>query len=146
MTKRFNLRVYALITNEAGEILVSDEMRHGRAFTKFPGGGLEWGEGLKAALERELMEELGLACRIGRLFYVNDFFQASAFRAEDQLMSFYFEVSTIDHANIPVTQHAYPLQEEGEKFRWLDVKTITPEMFTFPIDQVVAKLLRSQTE
>ncbi|OFZ07826.1 MAG: hypothetical protein A3D92_03335 [Bacteroidetes bacterium RIFCSPHIGHO2_02_FULL_44_7] len=146
MTKRFNIRVYALISNGAGEILVSDEMRHGRAFTKFPGGGLEWGEGLKTALERELMEELGLACQVGRLFYVNDFFQASAFRAEDQLLSFYYEASTIDPSGIPATQHAYPLLEEGEKFRWLEVKTIRPEMFTFPIDQVVAAMLRSQPE
>lgn len=144
--KRFNLRVYALITNEAGEILVADEMRHGRAFTKFPGGGLEWGEGLKAALERELMEELGLECEVGQLFYATDFFQVSAFRADDQLISFYYEARVIEPARIPATQHDYPLREEGEKFRWLAVKTLTPEMFTFPIDQVVAKMLRSQTE
>jgi len=56
--KRYNLRVYALIINDNNEVLVSDERRHGRSFTKFPGGGLEWGEGLKDGLVRELSEEL----------------------------------------------------------------------------------------
>lgn len=144
--KRFNLRVYALITNEAGEILVADERRNGRAFTKFPGGGLEWGEGLKSALERELMEELGLACEVGSLFYVTDFFQVSAFRADDQLISFYYEARVHEPERIPATQHAYPLQEEGEKFRWLSIETLTPDMFTFPIDKVVAKMLGSQSK
>ena len=136
-----NLRVYGIIINDQDEVLVSDELRFGNAFTKFPGGGLEWGEGTKACLAREIQEELGLDCIVGDLFFVNDFFQQSAFRKDDQLTSFYYRVSTIDFKQIPITNHTLPLTEEGENFRWIALTDICAEYMTFPIDKVVADLL-----
>ena len=53
----FNVRVYGLLINERNEILLSDEQEHGFRFVKFPGGGLECGEGLIDGLKREFMEE-----------------------------------------------------------------------------------------
>ena len=38
------LRVYGILINEAKQVLVSDEFIRGNYFTKFPGGGLEFGE------------------------------------------------------------------------------------------------------
>ncbi len=55
---KFNIRVYGLLFNDQGDILVSDEERFGNRFTKFPGGGLEFGEGLSDCLKREFIEEL----------------------------------------------------------------------------------------
>jgi len=43
---RFNVRVYGLLINDRNEILISDEQEYGMQFSKFPGGGLEYGEGL----------------------------------------------------------------------------------------------------
>ena len=57
---------------------------------KFPGGGHEFGEGLKETLIREFKEELSLEVEVGDLFYVNDFAQISAFHENHQLISFYF--------------------------------------------------------
>lgn len=140
--KRFNLRVYAIIINDNDEVLLSDERRFGNAFTKFPGGGLEWGEGLTECLEREIEEELGIDVTIGELFYVNDFFQQSAFRKDDQLLSFYYRVYANDYNDVPVSDHSVPLMEDGEKFRWFPIKELREEVVTFPVDKLIVNLLK----
>lgn len=142
--KKYNLRVYGIIINSKNEVLVSDERRYGVSMTKFPGGGLIFGEGHRETLVREIKEEMNLDAEIGDFFYVNDFFQKAAFGIEDQLFSFYYRVSKIDFDAIPISNHIYPLTEEGEKFRWVSISDLTEEMFTFPIDKVVgSKLFRS---
>jgi len=138
-----NIRVYAIIINDKNQVLLSDELRFGKAFTKFPGGGLEWGEGTKDCLQRELKEELNLDAEIGPLFYVNDFAQLSAFRKNDQLFSFYYFVDQIDFESIKITNHKFPLTEEGEKNRWVDLKDLSSDSVTFPIDKIVAEKLSS---
>lgn len=140
--KRFNLRVYAIIINDNDEVLLSDERRFGNAFTKFPGGGLEWGEGLTECLEREIEEELGIDVTIGELFYVNDFFQQSAFRKDDQLLSFYYRVYAHDYSDVPVSDHSVPLMEDGEKFRWFPIQELSEEVLTFPVDKLILNLLK----
>ena len=56
-SNRFNVRVYGLLLNEKEEILVTDEFRLGVLMMKFPGGGLEFGEGTIDCLRRECMED-----------------------------------------------------------------------------------------
>ena len=73
--KQFNIRVYGLLINDEQQILLSDEYRNGFAFTKFPGGGLVFGEGFSEALKREFLEEIGITIEVGELFYFNDFYQ-----------------------------------------------------------------------
>ena len=43
----FNIRVYGILINDAKQVLVSDEYIRGTYITKFPGGGLEFGEGTR---------------------------------------------------------------------------------------------------
>jgi 8-oxo-dGTP diphosphatase len=142
--KRFNLRVYGILINDRDEVLVSDECRNGFSFTKFPGGGVEVGEGFPQALEREFEEELGIRVEVGELFYFNDFFQASAFNADHQLISFYYRVHYTEWSSIVTDQHVVPLTEEGEKHRWVKLEALTPEFFNFPIDKIVSKHLTNQ--
>lgn len=139
--KRFNIRVYGIIINENDQVLVADENRYGRAFTKFPGGGLEWGEGTKECLERELLEELGVKAQIEEPFYITDFFQQSAFNENDQLMSFYYRVDIDDYYLIKTGNHQVPLVEDGEEFRWINLNDLSENDFTFSIDKRVAKKL-----
>ncbi len=140
--KSFNVRVYGLLINSRNELLLSDEKRSGFSFTKLPGGGLEFGEGVVDALIREFSEELAIDVTIGDLFYVNDFFQASAFNENHQLLSFYYFVNYDKFEEIGQEEYNFPLQEEGEKQRWVAISKLTEADFTFPIDKVVIEKLK----
>jgi 8-oxo-dGTP diphosphatase len=138
----FNIRVYGILFNEQDEVLISDEFRFNHSFTKFPGGGLEFGEGLKDALKREFLEEFQLEINVGELFYVNDFLQISAFSPDSQLFSFYF---FIESKNTFEANRIVPiLTEEGEQARWIKIRDLSSETMTFPIDKLVAMKLREK--
>lgn len=131
--KSFNIRVYGLVIKN-NQVLVSDESRHGLTFTKFPGGGLEWGEGLKDALVREFDEELGVQLTAMEQFYITDFFVESAFNANDQVISVYFKAR--------LAKQEIDLNGKGEEnFRWVPIKDLHPNQFKFPIDKLVASKL-----
>ena len=135
----FNLRVYGLLFNLRDEVLVSIELRKGLHMIKFPGGGLEWGEGLSETLRREWKEELNLAIQVDDLFYVNDFFQPSQFNPKDQLFSFYYRLSCAEWLEIPTVGKDFDMLEEGERVTWVKLKDLDQIKFTFPIDRLVAK-------
>ena len=139
--KRFNLRVYGLVINDKKEILLSDEFRFGHFFTKFPGGGVKKGEGILDALHREFQEELSLEILGASPFYFNDFFQESAFRKEEQIVSFYYLVQC-DTLKIKVENYEIPFQEETEKQRWTSIGFLKENDLTFPIDKVVIDKLK----
>jgi len=139
--KKFNIRVYGLLTNKKGQLLIADESRFGKEFTKFPGGGLEWGEGLKDCLIREFKEELGITIEVNEQFYCTDFFIASAFNKNDQLISLYYKVSYDLVDEIDLVEIGNKLEGDQEKFRWINLNEIAEETFTFPIDRLVGKLI-----
>lgn len=133
--KRFNIRIYALIFNAQGEILVCDETHNGKHMIKFPGGGMEWGESAIDCLKRELMEEFNLALLSTELFYVTDFFQASYFNPNDQVVSIYYRCKIegeIVHNEPNVTA------------KWISLNNLNTEDMTFPIDQYVMGLLKTK--
>jgi 8-oxo-dGTP diphosphatase len=140
---RFNLRVYALIINEFDEILLSDECRFGQFFSKFPGGGVEYGEGIQAALMRELKEELNLHIQQMEFYYFNEFHQASAFDQSD-LIAFYYRIQLPKSLFLPKESYTIPFTEEIEKQRWVPLNLMHKEHLTFPIDQLVLEKLKNQ--
>ena len=140
----FNIRVYGIVINDNQEVLVSDECRHGFSMTKFPGGGLEFGEGLMDGLKREFMEELGIDIEVKELFYVNDFLQISAFNENHQLISFYYLVELSGNSKIDTQKSGHPSDYDGGIQRWVSLKEITEEDVTFPVDKVVVKELRKR--
>ena len=54
----FNVRVYGILIDSNKRLLVSDEFIRGNYFTKFPGGGLEFGEGTRDCLKENLKKKL----------------------------------------------------------------------------------------
>lgn len=142
----FNVRVYGLLINDDNEILLSDEHEYGIDFTKFPGGGLEYGEGLTEGLKREFMEECNTRIVILNHFYTTDFFVKSAFN-DSQVISIYYVVKAISNLDVIIKTKPFDFDGEGEvlqSFRWVKVADLLPEDFTFPTDQHVAKLLIMQ--
>ncbi len=138
---KFNIRVYGIFIRDQKVLLVKENM-NGFKFTKFPGGGLEFGEGLIEGLKREIQEELELDCEIKDHFYTTDFFQRSAFYQNEQLISVYY---LIDILNCPDFE-SFPIflpqsQNHQLEFFWIDIKAIEESDVTFPVDKtIVAKL------
>ena len=137
----FTIRVYGLLLNKNNEVLISDEHRNGLSFTKFPGGGLEFGEGIGSALIREYREEMELDVIVESLFYVNDHFQISALNDKMQLRSFYYFVNTQDIENLTFGTYEIPLKKNGEKQRWVAINKELEELLIFPLDKIVASKL-----
>lgn len=143
---RFNIRVYGLAVNADNEVLISDEEIRGMRFTKFPGGGLEFGEGLTDGLKREFLEECNLDVEIISHFYTTDFFVASAFGDGSQLISVYYLVKPLQEYDFKISARPYDFDEQQEDckqcFRAINIADLTKDMVTFPVDQHVVDLLK----
>lgn len=149
----FNLRVYGILIGENMEVLVSDEFIRGSQYTKFPGGGLEFGEGTRDCLQREFLEEMNLPVRVTDHLYTTDFFQMSAFNPEHQIISIYYMVEALDKIRVPLRTKIFDFDEgqmemyhktgETETFRFIPWESFSPESVSLPIDKVVAGLLKA---
>ena len=67
--------VGAMIFNEAGEVFLSQRgplAKNERGTWEFPGGGVDYGERLEDAIQREIMEEYGMVIEITALLSVDD--------------------------------------------------------------------------
>ncbi len=135
MYSHFNVRVYGLLIAN-GAILVNDEVIHGRKVRKFPGGGLELGEGTIEGLAREFREELDLEIRVVSHFYTTDYFVKSAWD-RSQVISIYYLVEAVSR-DFEIRN----VSPDAEQTVWVPLSDIRPEDFTLPIDKTVAGMLQ----
>jgi ADP-ribose pyrophosphatase YjhB (NUDIX family) len=149
----FNIRVYGILLGKNKEVLVSDEFIRGNHYTKFPGGGLEPGEGTRDCLKREFLEEMDLKVSVTDHLYTTDFFQMSAFNPEQQIISIYYRVEALEEIRVPIRTKLFDFDEarmevyrrtgETETFRFIPWESFSAESVSLPIDKVVADLLKS---
>jgi 8-oxo-dGTP pyrophosphatase MutT (NUDIX family) len=145
---RFNVRVYGLLITDEKQVLVSDERIRGGLYTKFPGGGLEYGEGTRDGLKREFMEELELAVEVGEHIYTTDYFQPSAFQPDQQMISIYYYVHPLEPIKARLAQKPFDFivgdesSSEAESFRLIPWEEFREDAFSLPIDKIVARLLK----
>lgn len=150
----FNIRVYGILMNEAKQVLVSDEFIRGNYYTKFPGGGLEFGEGTKDCLKREFKEEMDLDVRIEDHIYTTDYFQMSAFNPDHQIISIYYFAKALESIKAPLRDKEFDFDEEQmkiynekneiETFRFIDWNKFSAESVTLPIDKIVAGIIKEK--
>ena len=149
----FNIRVYGIVVSEDNQVLVSDEFIRGNYYTKFPGGGLEFGEGTRECLAREFMEEMNLQVEVREHLYTTDFFQMSAFNPEHQIVSIYYRVQPLEIIKAPLRSTPFEFDEkqlevyrttgETETFRMIPLEEFGEHSVSLPIDKVVAELVKS---
>ena len=154
MTHLFNVRVYGILFGDNKKVLVSDELIRGEYYTKFPGGGLEFGEGARDCLKREFLEEMNLKVEIGDHLYTTDFFQMSAFNPLHQIISIYYFVKALEPVKTPLRDRpfdfdqdqlsVYEEKQETETFRMIDWEDFSEASVSLPIDKVVASLLKEK--
>ena len=133
----FNVRVYGILVDEQKRVLVSDEFIRGNYITKFPGGGLEFGEGPIDCLKREFMEEMGQTITILGHFHTTDIFVQSKFNPKKQVLAIYYLISGIIGT----------LQPKNPKEQHLSLISIHPNnkpFFSFETDQKVCDLIVEQ--
>lgn len=147
----FNLRVYGVLINDQ-QVLVSDEYIRGKYYTKFPGGGLELGEGTRDCLKREFKEEMDLDVEVGDHIYTTDYFQMSAFNPEHQIISIYYAVKALQKITAPLRDKEFDFDEdqmkiyseknEIETFRFINLNEFSSDSVTLPIDKIVASIIK----
>jgi 8-oxo-dGTP diphosphatase len=149
----FSIRVYGILINDKKQVLVSDELIRGMYITKFPGGGLEFGEGTRECLRREFLEEMNLKVDVGKHIYTTDYFQMSAFNPQHQIISIYYFAKALEPITVPLRTKPFDFDEqqlsvyeqkkETETFRFIDWENFSAASVTLPIDKIVADVIKN---
>ncbi len=141
----FNVRVYGLLINPKNEVLISDEYEYEQYFSKFPGGGLELGEGLIEALKREFVEECNAEIEVIKHFYTTDFYEKSSFN-ESQVISIYYLVKEVNPLQLNFKTKVFDFEEGiSQSFRWVNINDLKEDDVTFKTDKTVVRLLKTAT-
>lgn len=149
--KKFNVRVYGILLSDTKQVLVSDEYIRGKYYTKFPGGGLEFGESTRDCLRREFKEEMDLEVSVEEHIYTTDVFQMSAFNPDDQLIAIYYFVKALEPIRAIIKDKEFDFDEQQmevynktqqiESVRFIDWANFSADLITLPIDKIAAALL-----
>lgn len=139
MSKPFNVRIYGLLIHNH-RLMILEEPFMGEIVKKFPGGGLEFGEGTRDCLKREFKEELNLDIRVGEHFYTQDFFLQSGLDPKEQILMIYYRVELTDISQLHVEEAAI------KELIWIDLDMLSENDLSLPTDKIVTRMLLSKIE
>ncbi|MDG1674981.1 MAG: tRNA (5-methylaminomethyl-2-thiouridine)(34)-methyltransferase MnmD [Flavobacteriales bacterium] len=153
-TGRLNVRVYMMVTRQEPstgklQVLVSYERLPMGGVMKFPGGGLEWGEGTTACLRREALEELGQPVEVERLVHVSQRAHISSFDPNHQVIAVHYEArleGPVEFEDDGVLEDVFgkrvPMMHQ--RLGWRDVHSLGAREFQFASDREAWDAWRSQ--
>lgn len=133
MSQPFNVRIYGLLVHQS-QLLIIKEPFAGKIIHKFPGGGLEFGEGTIDCLKREFLEELNLEIQVEKHFYTQDFFLLSRFNENEQILMIYYTVFAKDISQLKI------VDKDIQELIWKDLDSLTTDDLTLPTDQLVTQM------
>lgn len=109
MTKR-RMTVRGIVFKDGkllAQQLTADHHGVERDFWCTPGGGLDENEAILDGLKREMIEETGIAPQIGRLLFIQQFFDG-----EYEQVEFFFNIeNTEDYENIDLSSTTHGIAE-----------------------------------
>ncbi len=133
---KFTIRVYGILINEKNEVLLADENIRGRQVTKFPGGGLEIGEGPVDCVVREFKEETGQEVSIISHFYTTGFYIYSQINPDYQVVAIYYRVSCATSDSIITGK-----DNDNITLKWVSLFALDESDVTFESDKTVVRML-----
>ena len=122
------IEVVAAIIRHEKKILITQRLQnvHLAHYWEFPGGKVEGGESLRAALEREIREELGIKIRVHDEFYTTEHdYPTKSVRLH------FFDCTVVEG-------HAKPVQVAD--LRWINAEDLCNYQFPPADMQLIAKL------
>lgn len=134
MINNINVRVYACIITD-NFVLGLFEKFEGKVLLKFPGGGLEYGEGIVDCLHRELEEELHIKIEVIKHFYTQENLIISHLRENEQLLNVYYLVRMINEENFLITE------ESIQRAEWISLESMA-NPFSLLGDQIAFEKLK----
>jgi len=133
----FRPSVYAISVND-GKILLMDSKSVNKFW--FPGGGVEIGEKLNDALERECLEETGLEIKtIGELLlFRENFFYYQPTDEAMQAFAFFF---LCEFKSNKIESGFLADDGESKDPRWVEIKEISKEDFTKNNEEIYHQII-----
>ena len=117
---------------EDGKLLLVEHCKGDRKYWLLPGGGLEWGEGLKGAASRELLEETGVEAEIGHLVMANETVSPDGSR---HLIHLVFSGRRMRSAPVPRLE-----EERITDVRWVPLEEVATLTFHPPIGTTLSAM------
>ena len=138
----FNVRVYALIVKN-NRLLISEEQHGGVFLRKFPGGGLQFGEGIVQALHRELKEELNADVESEKLLCVTEDFVVSFLNNKQQVIGVHYLVELKqDYSDNHLDNNRVELENGYIHFKWVMIDELKADDFSSPVDKSAFEKLK----
>lgn len=134
LPKFFRIAVYGLLWQD-NYLLFAREKIQGREVVKFPGGGMQLGEGTIEALKREFMEELNIEVEVLQHIYTTDFFVPSAFHSDYQVLAIYYLLRSAE------VLPSEDFQRDGIHFFWQSLSEVHQNILTFETDKRALEML-----